>query len=149
MRHLLVSALHASGQRHLLATIAALVCLPALAQQSGVVEFDAPDVCVVAGTHAASSDAPSTCAPTGYRLYRNDVLVGAIQPGGSVTLAASGSTVIGVEAINANGAGPRVSKEVTIGPPPTVPGPVLHFLIRVACAETDPATCSVEIVDAP
>jgi len=130
-----------------LAALLLLVALPALAQQSGTVQFDPPNTCVVAGTHAASSAAASTCAPSGYRVYRDGTLVGAITPGGSITFPANGTFVIGVEGFDADGAGPRVNKQVVVGPPPTVPGPVRNFTIIGTCATTNPVTCSFTVSD--
>ena len=121
--------------RLIVGALLALATLPALGQQSGTVQFDPPN---------------TGGAPTGYRLYRDSVLVGAVTPG--QTLAAlfpsnTGTWTIAVEAFNAAGAGPRVSKSVTVGVP--APGPVRNFVITLNCAASSPPTCTVTVVDAP
>lgn len=119
----------------LLAAALCALAFSALAQQSGVVQFDPPN---------------TGGAPAGYRLYRDNVLVGAVTPGQAVSAlfpSNTGTWVIGVEAFNATGAGPRVNKSVTLGV--VAPGPVRNFVITLNCAGTSPPTCTVVIADAP
>lgn len=119
----------------LIAALLVLVALPAFAQQSGVVQFDPPN---------------TGGAPTGYRLYRDNVLVGAVTPGQTVSAlfpSSAGSWTIAVEAFNSTGPGPKVSKLVTLGP--VVPGPVRNLVITLNCATTSPPTCTVAVTDAP
>lgn len=116
----------------------ALLCfaLPVAAQQSGTVSFDAPN---------------TGGAPTGYRIYRDNVLVGAVTPGQSVTALApsnAGTWVLGVEAFNATGPGTRVNKSVTIGALP--PGPVRNLTFTFSCSTSTPPACGpITITDAP
>lgn len=135
--------------RLIAAVFAALAfCLPALAQQSGVVGFDPPNTCVVASTFAPSSDAASTCAPSSYRLYRDGTLVGNITPNGSITFpSASGTFLLGIEAVGARGPGPRVTRQVVVGVP-TVPGPVLNVTVSSPCLNASPP-CTINVTIAP
>lgn len=135
--------------RFVVALMAFVTALPALAQQSGTAQFDPPNVCVVAGTFAPSSDPASTCAPSSYRLYIDGALVGNINPGGALTFPSNtGNFVVGLEPVGARGPGPRVSLSVPIGAV-TVPGPVRNFTIALACATTSPPTCTVSVSEAP
>lgn len=116
--------------------VAALLCLvmPVAAQQSGTVTFDPPTTGGV---------------PTGYRLYRDNVLVGPVTSGQTVANlfpANTGAWAIAVESFNTAGPGPRVTKTVTLGPPPIQPpGPVINVVIDAPCAKATPPTCTVNI----
>lgn len=122
--------------RLMIAAAALLVfCLPVSAQQNGTITFDLPN---------------TGGAPTGFRLYRDNVLVGAVASGQTLSALLPGNTgtwTIGVEAFNATGPGPRVNKSVTVGP--VVPGPVRNLVITLNCETTNPPTCTVSVNDAP
>jgi len=110
-----------------------LLALPAFAAQNGTITFDVPN---------------TGGAPTGYRLYRDGTLVGAVTSGQTFTALFPndiGTYTIGVEAFNATGAGPRVNKSVVLGP--VVPGPVRNLVITLNCATTTPPTCTVTVTD--
>lgn len=133
----------------LVGLLAALAISTVQAQQSAIATFDVPNTCVVAGTLASSTDPASTCVPTGFRIYRNNTLVGAIASGGSIQFPANGTFTVGIEPYDADGPGPRVNKQVVVGPPPTVPGPVRNFTLTAACATTTPVSCTFTVTDAP
>lgn len=122
--------------------IAAVLCVlasfVAYAAQNGTVTFDVPN---------------TGGAPSGYRLFRDGVLVGTLTSGQTLTALAPndvGTYVIGVEAVNATGPGTRVNKTVVLGPPPLpVPGPVRNLQITLNCSTTTPPTCTVAVSDAP
>lgn len=121
--------------RLLVGVLLLALSLPLAAQQAGTVTFDVPS---------------SGGAPTSYRLFRDGTLVGNLTPGQTITAlfpSSAGSWVIGVEAVNATGAGPRVNRTVTLGPP--LPGPVRNLNITLSCSTATPPTCSVTVVDAP
>lgn len=123
--------------RFLFAAVAALaISLSAVAQQqAGTITFDAPG---------------SGGAPTSYRFYRDGTLVGNVTSGQTISAlvpSSAGQWTIGVEAVNASGAGPRVNRIVTAGPP--LPGPVRNLNITLSCSTATPPTCSVTVVDAP
>ncbi len=87
----------------ILAAAFVLAALPAFAAQNGTVTFDVPN---------------TGGAPSGYRLYRDGTLVATVTSGQSVTALSPvdvGTIVLGVEAFNAAGAGPRVNKSYTLG----------------------------------
>ena len=118
-----------------------IVCTPAFAQQSGTVTFSPPDT---GGT------------PTGYRLYRDNTLVGPVTPGQTISglfPADTGTWTFGVEAFNAAcGVSPlpactRVTTPpITLGGPPLQPpGPVIGLIISAPCATTSPPTCTVTV----
>lgn len=116
---------------------ATLLCLtvPALAQQSATISFDPPS---------------TGGAPTGYRLYRDGTLVSAVTSGQTLTNlfpSNAGSWVIGVEAFNATGPGPRVNQTVTIGP--VAPGPVRNVQINCPVPVVTPATVTCSVTAAP
>lgn len=107
--------------------------LPAFAQQSGTVTFNAP-----------TTGGP----PAGYRLYRDDTLIGPVTSGQTVAglfPANTGSWLIEVEPLNSAGAGPRLGLTVTLGPPVQVPGPVINIAISAPCATAQPPTCTVVV----
>jgi len=128
--------------RSLLAALA-LLCfsLPCAAQQSGTVTFDVP---TTGGT------------PAGYRLYRENVLVGPVTSGQTIANlfpANTGTWTFAVETHNAAcGASPlpacpRVSFTRTLGPPPIQPpGPVINVTVTAPCATASPPTCTISIV---
>lgn len=87
-------------------------------------------------------------APTGYRLFKDGVLVGSTAPSQVFTALlpdTSGSYQIGVEAFNATGTGQRVTKTVTPTQITQVPGPVQNLTITLSCATTSPPTCTVTV----
>lgn len=120
--------------RQIAAVLLLLVCLPAFGQQAGTVTFDAPT---------------TGGAPTGYRLYRDNVLVGPVTSGQTIPNlfpANTGTWVIAVESFNTAGPGPRVTKTVTLGPPPIQPpGPVINVVIDAPCAKASPPTCTINV----
>lgn len=110
---------------------------------------------VALGAHAAQNatitfDVPSTGgAPTGYRVYRDGTLVGAVTSGQTLTALFpndTGTYTIGVEAFNATGAGPRVNKSVVLAL--AAPGPVRNLVITCPVPAT-PATVTCTVTDAP
>ena len=127
--------------RFLFAGLLALVALPALAQQAGTVTFDVP---TTGGT------------PAGYRLYRENVLVGPVTSGQTIANlfpANTGTWTCAVESHNAAcGASPlpacpRVSFSRTLGPPPLQPpGPVINVTVTAPCATAQPPTCTITVV---
>lgn len=123
--------------------IALLLCalaLPAFSAQNATVTFSAPNT---GGT------------PAGYRIYRDNVLVGPVQSGQTLTgffPTDTGSFVVSVESHNAAcgstglPACPRVNQTVVLGPPPIQPpGPVINVIVRAPCAEATPPTCTLVI----
>jgi len=115
----------------LLAVVAVLVALPAFSQQAGTVTFGAPT---------------TGGAPTGYRLYRDNVLVGPVTSGQTVANlfpANVGTWAFAVEAFNAAGAGPRLSTTVTLGVP--APGVPVSIVITAPCANATPPTCTISV----
>lgn len=120
--------------RLLFTLLAVSASFAALAAQNGTVTFDVPN---------------TGGAPTGYRLYRDGTLVGSVTSGQTFTALFpndTGTYVIGVEAFNATGPGPRVNKSVTLSP--LVPGPVRNVVITCPVPPA-PATIVCTIVDAP
>ena len=110
-----------------------LVSFPSFAQQAGTVSFDPPN---------------TGGAPTGYRLYRDNVLVGPVTSGQTVPNlfpANTGTWVIAVEAFNTAGPGPRSSKTVTLSPPLQPPGAPLNIVIVAPCASATPPTCVITV----
>ena len=112
-----------------------LVSFPVLAQQAGTVTFGAPT---------------TGGAPTGYRLYRDGTQVGTTVTSGQTVAnlfpTNTGTWVIGVEAFNTAGAGPRVTRTVTLGPVIQPPGPIPTITITAPCATAVPATCVITVV---
>lgn len=95
-------------------------------------------------------------APAGYRAYRDGTAIGAPCLAPSTGLCAVsgqpivsgfpdnvGTYVLGVEAFNATGTGPRLNNTVTMTPP--VPGAIPKITITVPCATTLPPTCTVVV----
>lgn len=127
--------------RRLLLAALCVLAFPAFAQQSGTVTFDPP---------------ATGGAPAGFRLYRDNVLVGPVTSGQLVAglfPTNTGSWVFSVETHNAAcGASglpacPRVNRTVTLGPPPLQPpGPVISVTVDAPCARATPPTCTVTVV---
>lgn len=120
---------------YLTLALVALAALPLNAAQNAAFTFDIPNT---GGT------------PTGYRVYRDNTLVGSLTSGQSLNAFFpndTGTYLVGVEAFNATGPGSRVNKTVVLGP--AVPGPVRNLVITLNCATTTPATCTVTVTDAP
>jgi hypothetical protein len=115
--------------RLMLALAALLLGLPALAQQAGTVSFGAP---TTGGT------------PSGYRLYRDNVLVGPVASGQTIANlfpANVGSWAFTVEAFNTTGPGPRASVTVSLGPP--IPGAPVQIVITAPCVAA--GTCVITV----
>jgi len=110
----------------LLAVLCALA-LPVLAQESATVLFDPPS---------------SGGAPTGYRLYRDNVLVVTVTAGQTIPNLAPDANphTYALEAFNATGPGPRVTFGPT-SPGPLPPGPPRNFRLVFDCAVATPPTC--------
>jgi hypothetical protein len=127
--------------RFAFAAVLLFVAYQAVAQQSGVVQFSPPT---------------TGGAVAGYRLYRDNVLVGAVTPGQTVAglfPANTGTWTFGVEAHNAAcGASPLpactriTTPPITLGPPPLQPpGAVINVVITAPCATANPPTCSINV----
>lgn len=126
----------------LIAAAAMAAALPLAAQQAGSVTFDAPS---------------SGGAPSAYRLFRDSTDLGAVTAGAANTVATmfpanTGTWTFAIESRNAAcGASPlptcpRVTRVVTLGPPPLQPpGPVINVLIQAPCAVASPPTCSINV----
>lgn len=95
-------------------------------------------------------------APVGYRLYRDGTAIGTpcAPPSAGLCFASgvpvsnalpdnTGVYVIGTEAFNATGTGPRLNSTLTMTPP--VPGAIPKITISVPCATTLPPTCTVVV----
>ena len=85
-------------------------------------------------------------APSGYRLFKDNVLVGPVTSGQTfpALLTDDGSAhVLGFEAFNTGGTGTRVNRSVTITSVVQPPGPVPTITITAPCALTVPATCTI------
>ena len=115
--------------RRLLAGLLLLViAVPALAQQNGIVRFD---------------PAPGA---TSHRLYRDNVLVGPVTNGQTITNlfpANAGTWTFSVEGVNTTGAGPRGNFTATLGP--ALPGAPVNITITAPCATAQPPTCVITV----
>lgn len=108
-----------------------LMVAPVFAAQDATITFSPP---VTGG------------APTGYRLFRDGTLIGAVATGQTLTALFPndvGTYQVGVEAFNATGTGQRVTKTVVLGA--VVPGPVTNLIITLNCATSSPPTCTVTV----
>jgi hypothetical protein len=118
--------------RFIFAAVALLaLSVPALAQQAGSVTFSPPT---------------TGGAPTGYRLYRDNTLIGPVTSGQAIPAlfpANTGSWVFAVEAFNATGAGARSAVTATLGP--VVPGAPVQITITAPCASANPPTCVITV----
>lgn len=122
--------------RSLAALVLLTISLPLAAQQAGSVTFDAPT---------------TGGAPSGYRLYREGALVGPVTSGQVIQglfPSNAGTWMFAVEAFNAAGAGPRVTRSVTLTPPLQPPGPVINIIIASPCTQAVPP-CSLNVTVAP
>jgi len=128
-------------KRFLVTALLCALAVPAFAAQNATITFDVPN---------------TGGAPTGYRLFRDGTLIGAVTSGQTLTALFPndvGTYLVGVESWNAAcgvsplPSCPRVNKSVTLGLAP--PGPVRNVVIACPVPEVTPATVTCTVTDAP